>query len=139
MLSRAHPWYIVVEPPSTADSVTIPPFLAYFPKAGISKCHRFHLYGTQCLCSISFDITSSGDEDQQLNIIQVKKVDSLFSLYHHIPSPIVSCWFNLSDTDFQVWRTLPSTPNPVALLLPPAGLPSPSSAIYDVCKSVKQH
>jgi hypothetical protein len=90
--------------------------------------------------SISFArITSSGDKDQQLNIIQVKKINPLFSWYHRVPYPMVSHWFDLDDTAFQVWRAcLASTPNPGALLLSPVGSLSPSSAIYDFCKSVKR-
>jgi hypothetical protein len=75
------------------------------------------------------------DEDQQLNIIQVKKIISLFFGYHQVTYHMVSGWFDLDDNCFQVWCTLPSTPNPGALLLPPTS--SPSSAMHNFGESVK--
>jgi hypothetical protein len=71
-------------------------------------------------------------------ILELLTINYVFSWYHQVPSPVVSRWFDLDDTAFEVWCTLPSTPNPGALLLPPAGLTRPSSAIYDFHKSVKR-
>jgi hypothetical protein len=77
---------ILAKPPSTADSVTTPPFHACSSKAGISNTLAFissNMYG-----SITFAITSSGDEDQELNIIQAKKISSLPLLLLVSPSPV---------------------------------------------------
>jgi hypothetical protein len=123
-------------PPSTADSVTIPPFRACFSKADVSNASDFISMEPNAYGSISFGITSPGDEDQQLSIIQ-KVNKSTPSSLGITKSPMLSCWPNLDNTYFQVWHTLPSTAHSGALLLPPTGLSRPSSTIYDFRKSVK--
>jgi hypothetical protein len=105
----------VESPPSTSDSLAFFTGRACFSKAGIAYASDFISMEHNAYGSISFAIASSGDEDQQLNIIQMKKISSLFSWYHHqVLSPALSRWFNLDDNAFSVWCTFPSTHNPGA-------------------------
>jgi hypothetical protein len=69
---------ILAELPFTADSISFPPYHACFSKAGIANALHFISMEPNAYCSISFAIPSSGDEDQPLNIIQIKKINSLF-------------------------------------------------------------
>jgi hypothetical protein len=54
-------------------------------KAGIANASAFIPMEPNAYGSISFAITSSGDEDQQLNIIKVKKISSILLVS---PSPV---------------------------------------------------
>jgi hypothetical protein len=97
---------ICVNTPSTADSVTIPPhFHACLSKAGISNAYYFIYFEPNSYGYISFSITSFGDKDQQLNIIQRKKINSHFSWYYQVASPTVSRWFDIDNISFQAWCT----------------------------------
>jgi hypothetical protein len=64
---------ILLKPPHTVGSITIPPFCACFSKAEVSNAYDFIAMEPNAYGPISFAITSSGDEYQQLNIIKVKK------------------------------------------------------------------
>jgi hypothetical protein len=126
-------------PPSSHNSAAITPFRACFTKASIANPSDFISMEPNACGSISFAITANDDKDHQLSIIQVKKINSLFSWYHKVTSPVITQWFYLDDADFQVWHMLPSTSTLGAMmLLNPEGIPPPSSSpIYDLCKSVK--
>jgi hypothetical protein len=87
--------------------------------------------------SVSFTTSKGGDKDHKFNIIHVKKINSLFSWYHNITSALITRWFDLDDTVFQVWHILPSTPALGVMLPNPEGIPTSSSPIYNFHRSVK--
>jgi hypothetical protein len=124
---------LLAEQPST-DSSTMPALLK-----PVLPMHQIEPDAYGSISSLS--LAKGGDEDHQLNIIQVKQIDSLFSWWyqqHSITSPMIIRWFNLHDTTFQAWHTLPSIPIPAGAMAsyPPGGIPTSSSAIYGFCKSV---
>jgi hypothetical protein len=72
--------------------------------------------------AILFPLIKDGTADQQLNVIQVKKLGSLFSWLSAQPSPTVQSWFNQKFAGFQSHRIqiLPpplnaSTPTPLTI------------------------
>ena len=126
---------ILAEPPLSADSTTIYPFRACFLVAGVSNASDLisiepNLYG-----SIQFSLQASGEDLQTLTIIQVKKINSLFTWYRQVDSPMASWWFDLDNSGFQVWRTLPLSATYLQLY---GGSSKPYSAISDFRKSVKR-
>ena len=84
---------------------------------------------------IAFAVEPSGPEDQNLTLIQVKKINSLFSWFHQVLPGSVSRWMDLDFPSFQAWRSLPA---PIPQGASPASISLPSSAIHDFCKSVKR-
>ena len=84
---------------------------------------------------IAFAVEPSGPEDQNLTLIQVKKINSLFSWFHQVLPGSVSRWMDLDFPSFQAWRSLPA---PIPQGASPASISLPSSAIHDFRKSVKR-
>ena len=126
---------VLSEPPLSPGSTTIPPFRACFTVAGVSTASDFISIDPSMYGSVSFSILASGDDPQSFTIIQVKKINSLFSWYRQVDSPTISRWFELDDSIFQAWRTQapPSAPIPSY-----GGSSKPHSAISDFRKSVKR-
>jgi hypothetical protein len=104
-------------------------------KAGVSNASDFISLEPYDYGILTFAVEPSGPEDQSLSIIQVKKINSLFSWFHQVPPSGVSRWFDLDYSSFQAWHTLPA---PVPQGVSPASISLPSSAIYDFRKSVKR-
>jgi hypothetical protein len=122
---------LLAEPPSTdASTGMTTPFSARFAKAGIANASYFISMEPDAYGSISFaSINKGGNEDLQLNFIQVKEINSLFSWYCSVTFPVIIWWFNLDDPGFQqVWCTLPSTPTQGTMLPSPGGIPTSSSS-----------
>jgi hypothetical protein len=75
---------LLAEPKSTDASGAIAPYHASIVKAGVINGLAFFSREPNAHGFISFAITPKGDEDHQLNIIQMKKTIYLFSWYCNI-------------------------------------------------------
>jgi hypothetical protein len=75
---------LLAELPSI-DAAAMTPFCACFSKVGVTNVSNFISMEPNTYDSISFFITPNGDDDHQLNIIQMKKINSL-------------CWTNFVST-----------------------------------------
>jgi hypothetical protein len=82
---------------------------------------------------ISFAVEPSGPENQSISLIQVKKINTLFSWFHQVSPASISCWMDWTYLPFR-----PGTLCPHLFLRDHLQLLSLYlSAIYDFCKSIK--
>ena len=84
-----------------ATSTSIPSFRACFTKAGVSNASDLISMDPSDYGLIFFALDPFGNEDRQLNYIQVKKLNSLFSWFRQDPSATVSHWLTLDYQTFQ--------------------------------------
>ena len=126
---------ILTEPPPPENSPSVPPFRACFAKAGVSNASDFLSLDPSDYGIITFALEPDTFEDQVLSLVQVKKINSLFSWFHQVSPASVNHWMDLDLSTFQAWRSLPA---PVSGEVSPASVSLPSSAIHDFRKSVKR-
>jgi hypothetical protein len=130
---------LLAQPPTSADG-TIPPFCACLITAGVLNATDFISVEPTVYGSILFSTTTGGDEDQHLNAIQIKKLDSLFLWFHSVSPAPVTRWFDLDADGFQAWRIRAPTP---AITSPSPSTSSvtttaSSSVIHDFRKGIKR-
>jgi hypothetical protein len=126
---------ILSEPPPSAGSSN-PPFRVCFAKAGVLNASDFISVDPSDYGIITFAAEPSGFEDQILSLIQVKKINSLFSWFHQVTPAGVNRWMELDLPTFQAWRSLPpAIPQGAS---PASTISLPISAIYNFRKSVKR-
>jgi hypothetical protein len=77
---------ILSEPPPPDAASSTSPFHALLAKAGVSSASDFISLEPLDYGILTFAVEPSGPEDQQsLSIIQVKKINFLFSWFHQVP------------------------------------------------------
>ena len=123
---------VLNEPYPVDPSAPMLPFRACFKKAGVSNASDLISMDPTDYAVLLFGLDPLGDEDHQLNSIQVKKLNSLFSWFRQHPSATVPTWLTLDYDTFQVWRT--QAPTSTLGITPSTA----TSAIYDFRKSVKR-
>jgi hypothetical protein len=125
---------ILLEPLPTAGSSSTPPFRACLTKADVLNALDFISLDPSDYGIITFAVEPSGPEDQSISLIQVKKINPLFSWFCQVLPAGITRWLDLDYPFFQAWRILPT---PIPQGASPASISLPSSAIYDFRKSVK--
>ena len=126
---------LLAQPPST--DLVVPPFRGYLTTAGVNNASDFISMDPSDYGSILFATSKDGDADQMLNLIQVKKLDSLFLWFRSATPTPATRWFELDADAFQAWRTRPIT-NSVPPTIPPLAIITPSSVIHDFQKGIKR-
>ena len=76
---------ILSEPPPPDTASSTPTFCTCLAKAGVSNASDFLSLEPYDYGILTFAVEPSGSEDQSLPIIQVKKINSLFSWFHQVP------------------------------------------------------
>jgi hypothetical protein len=94
--------------PPVAGSSSIPPFHACLAEVGVSNASDFVSLDPSDYGIIAFAVEPSGPEDQNLTLIQVKKINSLFSWFHQVSPAGVSPWMDLDLLSVQAWCSLPA-------------------------------
>jgi hypothetical protein len=125
---------ILSKPFPPAGTSSNPPFHACLAKVGVSNALDLVSLEPSDYGIITLAVESSGPKDQILSLIQVKKINSIFSRFHQVSPSGVSRWLDLDYSSFQAWHSLPT---PILQGASPASISLPSSAIYDFIKSVK--
>jgi hypothetical protein len=90
---------LLEEPPISLSDTTIPPFrAACFKEAGVTCALDFISIDSSDYGTIPFSIVKDGTEkDTTLNVIQVKKLNSLVSWFRQHPSSPAGHWFDLTE------------------------------------------
>ena len=84
---------------------TIPPFRACFTESGVDSASDFITMTPAEYATVPFSTSPDGAKDTHLNMVQTKKLSSLFSWFRQVENPPPSRWFDLTADDFKAWHS----------------------------------
>jgi hypothetical protein len=128
---------LLEQPTISSMDTTIPSFRACFNEAGVDCASDFISITPSTYGGVSFSSLKDGtDKDNNLNVVQIKKLSSLVSWFRQTTASSATKWFELTEDAFRSWRTQPepsTAADPAAAVAPP----TTDSSITDFRKGVK--
>jgi hypothetical protein len=99
---------LLEQPTVSSTDTTIPSFRACFNEAGVDCASDFISITPSTYGGVSFSSLKDGtDKDNNLNVIQIKKLSSLVSWFRQTTASPATKWFELTEDAFRSWRTQP--------------------------------